>query len=170
VIVATVDDAAMAERAVAATRYQPEGTRSYGGARFGLTNEPPDVGAVRPQVWPMIETAGGAASVEAIAAVPGVTGLLVGPADLSRAFGLPPTHRAQDPRWNETVGRVVEAARRRGIASCFTARDGEDARRWIDLGFDHVVVGSDIAHLRVALARENAIARGEAVGSMDVEV
>ncbi len=169
-VVATVDDAATAEKAVSFTRYQPGGIRSYGGARMGLGEEPADVGEVRPDVWPMIETAPGAANIEAIAAVPGVTGLLVGPADLSRAYGLPPSHRSVDPHWNDALARVVSVAKARGIASVGNASDGKDALRWAELGFDHVVIASDIAHLRIALARELAIARGEAAPTLSVEI
>lgn len=170
IIVATVDDAEIARRAVGFTRYQPGGIRSYGGARYGLTHEPKDVGEVRPAVWAMIETAAGAENIEAIAAVPGITGLLVGPADLSRAYGLPPGHRSQDPRWNDALERVVKACRARGIASTMNARDGSDARQWVDMGFDHMVIASDIAHLRGALARELATARGVKGHSLEVDV
>ncbi len=170
VIVATVDNAEVAERAVSFTRYQPEGIRSYGGARYGLTHEPKDVGTVQPQAWMMIETEAGAANIEAIAAVPGVTGLLVGPADLSRAYGLPPSHRMENKTWGEALQRVVRAGRERGIASVMNATDGRDARRWIDMGFDHMVIASDIAHLRAALARELAAARGEKDVNLEVIV
>ena len=170
IIVATVDDADVARHAVGFTRYQPDGIRSYGGARYGLRHEPADVAKVRPAVWAMIETAAGAENIEAIAAVPGITGLLVGPADLSRAYGLPPGHRSQDARWNDALARVVKACSAGDLASIMNARDGDDARRWIDMGFDHIVIASDIAHLRGALARELAIARGDGVGQVVVDV
>lgn len=170
IIVATVDDAATAERAVGFTRYQPAGIRSYGGARYGLTDEPKDVGEVRPAVWAMIETASGAANIEAIAAINGITGLLVGPADLSRAYGLPPSHRNQDPRWNDALDRVVRVCRARGLASVMNAADGKDVRQWEERGFDHVVIASDIAHLRIALAHELALARGEEARALAVDV
>jgi len=170
VIVATVDDADVARRAVDFMRYQPEGVRSYGGARYGLAHEPPDVGDVRPGAWMMIETAAGAANIEAIAAVQGVTGLLVGPADLSRAFGRPPGHRGEDPRWNDAVERVVKACRVGKIASIMNVRNGEDARRWADFGYDHIVIASDIANLRAALARELAAARQEKRSALAVDV
>jgi 2-keto-3-deoxy-L-rhamnonate aldolase RhmA len=170
IIVATVDDAEVARRAVGFTCYQPDGIRSYGGARYGLTREPENVGEVRPAVWAMIETAAGADNIEAIAAVSGITGLLVGPADLSRAYGLPPSHRSQDPRWNDALARVVKACRERGLASTMNARDGGDTHQWADMGFDHMVIASDIAHLRGALARELAAARGEIGRALAVDV
>jgi len=170
VIVATIDDADAARRAVGFARYQPEGIRSYGGARYGLSHEPADVGEARPPVWAMIETAAGAKNIEAIAAVPGITGLLVGPADLSRAYGLPPSHRSQDARWNEALDRVVKTCSARGIVSAMNARDGEDARRWGAFGFDCVVIASDIAHLRAALARELGAARAEAGRDLKIDV
>lgn len=170
IVVATVDDAATAERAVAFTRYQPAGIRSYGGARMGLGHEPSDVAEVRPKVWAMIETAAGADSIEEIAAVTGVTGLLVGPADLSRAYGLSPTHRSDDPRWNDALARTVSVCRSRGIVSGMNAQDGRDALHWAGLGFDHVVIASDIAHLRAALARELAIARQEPERAPSIDI
>src|SRR5690349_850323 len=75
VVVATIDSAATIRDAITISRYQPEGTRSYGGARFGMTSEPSDVGDVRPGVWAMIETLAGSESIDAIASVEGVTGL-----------------------------------------------------------------------------------------------
>ena len=170
VIVATVDDAPTIAHAIEVTRYQPEGIRSYGGARFGLAPEPVDVGEVRPAVWAMIETKGGAASIDAIAAASGVSGLLVGPADLSRAFGLPPTHRREDKDWNQAVADVIEIAQRRGIRSCMTASNGEDAAHWLEQGFTDVAISSDIGHLRVALKRQLSIARGEESPDLAFEV
>lgn len=170
VIVATVDGPEMIADAVQTTRYQPEGIRSYGGARFGLTGEPADVSDVRPSVWAMIETRGGASAVDAIASVAGVSGLLVGPADLSRAFGLPPTHRREDSKWNRAVADVVEISERRGIRSCMTAANGEDAAYWLDQGFTDVAISSDLGHLRVALAQELSIAKGEQSSRIEFEV
>jgi 4-hydroxy-2-oxoheptanedioate aldolase len=170
VIVATVDHADVARRAVEFMRYQPEGVRSYGGARYGLSHEPPDVGDARPGAWMMIETAAGAANIEAIAAVRGVAGLLVGPSDLSRAYGRQPSHRGEDPRWNDAVERVVKACRARKIASIMNVRNGEDGRRWAEFGYDHIVIASDIAHLRAALARELATARQEKRAAVEVDL
>jgi 4-hydroxy-2-oxoheptanedioate aldolase len=170
VIFATVDDADTARRAIEFTRYQPAGIRSYGGARYGLSHEPKDVGKVRPAVWMMIETAMGVKNIEAIAAVPGVTGLLVGPADLSRAFGLPPSHRGEHPQWNEAVERVAKVCRSRRIAGAMNVHDGEDAHRWVAAGYDHIVIASDIAHLRGALARELAIARNRKERALTVNL
>jgi 4-hydroxy-2-oxoheptanedioate aldolase len=170
IIVATVDDAETAAHAVEFTRYQPAGIRSYGGARMGLGHEPADVGTVLPEVWAMIETAAGADNVDKIAAVPGVTGLLVGPADLSRAYGLPPAHRNKDARWNAALSRVLDACRSRGISSGMNANDGEDALHWAGRGFDYVVIASDMAHLRAALARELAIARKDARPAPSIDI
>jgi 4-hydroxy-2-oxoheptanedioate aldolase len=170
IIVATVDDAEVARRAVDFTRYQPSGIRSYSGARYGLTHEPRDVGEVRPAVWAMIETADGAQNIEAIAAIPGITGLLVGPADLSRPYGLPQGHRSEDARWNDALARVVKTCRIRGLASIMNARDGNDARQWADICFDHIVIASDIAHLRGALESELSIARDGKSGALKIDI
>ena len=99
----------MVSAAVSMARYAPEGTRSYGGQRYGMRPEPADVSQVRPIVFPMIEDARGAAAVTEIARVPGVAGLHVGPWTLAWAWvwgwterraisGGAPSHRGRGPR------------------------------------------------------------------------
>jgi 4-hydroxy-2-oxoheptanedioate aldolase len=184
-IVAMADDVKLAADAVSLARYQPGGTRSYGGQRYGLRPEPDDLAAVRPLVFVMIETRGALEAVEAIAAVPGLAGLFVGPVDLALALGVagrdviqiaatyagreavpvdeliarPDEHGTSD-EWERGVARVVAAAHAAGIEAGMFATGGADARRWAEFGFDRVVVGSDIALLRATLAAELAGARG----------
>jgi 4-hydroxy-2-oxoheptanedioate aldolase len=150
VILAMVEDAATVERVVAATRYQPHGDRSYGGQRYGLRPEPPDLGDVRPEVLPMVETRGALEAVEEIARVPGLAGLYVGPVDLSLALG----EEVGSATWREAVERVRDAAHAAGIEAGMFTVDGADAAAWSAAGFDRIVLASDIALLRAALARE----------------
>jgi 2-keto-3-deoxy-L-rhamnonate aldolase RhmA len=103
-----VEDPATAADAVALSRYQPEGRRSYAGQRYGLHPEPPDVREVRPLVYAMIETAAALDVVESIAATSGLAGVFVGPADLALALvddGRLATHLsavyARDPQLSE---------------------------------------------------------------------
>jgi 4-hydroxy-2-oxoheptanedioate aldolase len=159
-IVATVDDAETARQAVAIARYQPEGIRSYGGQRFGLHPEPPSPGEVRPEVWVMIETLPGAAALAEIARTPGLSGMYVGPADLALAHGVKPGTGPGSDAWRSTVGEMLELARSEGIGSGTFAHDGAQARELFEVGFDRVVVSSDVGILRAALAREVACARG----------
>lgn len=86
IIVPTVNNAAEARAAVAATRYPPDGVRSFGPIAEFLPRDPGDL-ARHVLLLAMIETTDGLASVEEILAVPGVDGVYVGPADLGLALG-----------------------------------------------------------------------------------
>ena len=178
VIVAMVERPETARLAVERARYQPEGTRSYGGRRFGLSPEPDDLREAQPAVWAMVETRAALDRLDEIAAVPGLTGLFVGPVDLALALGVtgpaarrlsvelagPPASDPTDQR-DERVARGARARRRasptstgsrprRSRSAAPTPATGSSA------GFDRVVVSSDIALLRGAVERELREARG----------
>lgn len=88
VIVPLVDDAEQAAAAVAATRYPPEGVRSYGPARSALRIGPePAAANEQVAVLAMIETPRGLANVERICATPGLDAVYIGPSDLRLAVG-----------------------------------------------------------------------------------
>lgn len=170
VIGATVGDVVTAQRAVALARYQPEGVRSYGSQRFGLRHEPPSPMDVRPEVWVMIETLAGAANVGAIARTPGLAGMYIGPADLALAYGVKPGTGPTSSGWRDAIERTIQEAHAAGIEAGTFARDGADARALAEEGFDRIVISSDIAILRRALAHELAVARGSDPKHVAVEV
>jgi 4-hydroxy-2-oxoheptanedioate aldolase len=180
VIVAMVDEPETARRAVEFARYQPEGARSYGGRRYGLSPEPDDLREARPAVWIMVETRQAIERLDELAAVPGIAGLFVGPVDLALALGVtgpaarrlsaelavepasrPETGQAGEMHaWLEACARVVRVAHAHGLEAATFALGGDDGRRWAAAGFDRVVVGSDVALLRAALERELRAAAG----------
>jgi 2-keto-3-deoxy-L-rhamnonate aldolase RhmA len=162
ILVANVDDDKTARRAVELSRFQPDGDRSFAGARFELVDHPADVSTVRPAIWVMIETKAGLDSCETIASVPGLAGLAIGPADLARALGLPVGDRFAEERWVAAVARILAAARGAGIGAWQFAADGAEARQWVDMGFDHVIIGNDLNLLARASRQELAIARAAA--------
>jgi 4-hydroxy-2-oxoheptanedioate aldolase len=172
VIAATVGNVDTARRAVALARYQPEGVRSYGSQRFGLRREPLSPMDVRPEVWVMIETVSGAANVAAIARTPGLSGLYIGPADLALAYGVKPGTGPTSGGWRQAIEDTVREAHAAGVEAGTFARDGAAARALADEGFDRIVISSDIAILRVALARELAAGRGldPTLAVVDVEI
>ena len=88
IIVPLINSAEDAAAAVAATRYPPDGIRSYGPMRSGLRIGPtPAEANASVLVFAMIETPEGLANVEQIAATPGLDGLYIGPSDLTLAVG-----------------------------------------------------------------------------------
>src|SRR4051812_7414256 len=113
IVIAMATSPEMVAGAMSMARYAPDGTRSYGGQRYGMRPEPADVSQVRPLVFPMIEDARGASAVAEIAAVPGVAGLHVGPVDLGLGMGLG-MDRSGEP-FRAALQAIVDAAHAAGV-------------------------------------------------------
>jgi 4-hydroxy-2-oxoheptanedioate aldolase len=161
VIIPMVGSAEEAERAVAACRYAPHGTRSYGPARAALTlgGEPADLDA-HPLFFVMIETRAAVSLADEICAVPGLGGVYVGPADLAVGLGIRPADIEGSAAHAKAVATVRDACARAGIVPGIHTSGGADARRRLDEGFRLVSLPTDAVLLRSALVRELATARG----------
>ncbi len=152
-LVNTPEDAA---RAVRAAHYPPRGDRSWGPIRGSLYGGPDYfAGAERElQLVVMIETREGIAHADAIMAVDGVDGCLVGTNDFSLALGRPPRPvpdtAPMDAEVEDAVRRVREAAERHGKAPGIFTTDAGMARRRIEEGFRLIALLGDIASLRPA--------------------
>jgi 2-dehydro-3-deoxyglucarate aldolase len=141
-----------ARRAVASTRYPPEGFRgvsvSQRGNRYGTV--PGYFQGVNEQicVTVQIETRKGMDAVDAIAAVDGIDGLFVGPGDLSAALGHlgNPSH----PEVQEAIKYIFDRSHAAGKASGILAPVEADARRYLDWGATFVAVGADLGLFRAA--------------------
>lgn len=159
VIVPLVGSREEAERAVAACRYPPQGTRSYGPSRAELvigSSAPADL-AAGALCFVMIETAEGLDRVEEIAATPGLDGLYIGPSDLSLALGLTPG--VGGDALETAIARVRETARRHGLIAGMHCRTGDAARTRAAEGFQLVTVAVDSSLLKSTLASELSAAR-----------
>jgi 4-hydroxy-2-oxoheptanedioate aldolase len=141
-----VESAAEAADAVSYLRYPPDGVRGVAvqnrTGRFGqvgiaeLAREDDDlVGVIQ------VETLGALADIDAIAAVPGVDVLFVGPGDLSYALACP--GRLDDPRYTDALAAVLRAAAARGVAAGILVPTTAEASRALELGFRFIAVGSD---------------------------
>jgi 2-keto-3-deoxy-L-rhamnonate aldolase RhmA len=110
-----IQNADEAARAVAATRYAPDGVRGLSAmgraSRYGTTPDYYRSANRSIGVVVQLETPAAIAQLEHIAAVPGVDALFVGPADLSAAMGHPGqlTHPA-------VMALMADAARARASA------------------------------------------------------
>ena len=147
--VQTADDA---RRAVAATRYPPEGVRgvsvSQRSNRFGTVADYfRDVNA-QICVLVQIESRAGLAAAAEIAAVDGVDCIFVGPSDLAAAFGHlgAPDH----PSVQSAIAEIFAIAKAAGKPSGILAPIEADARRYLAMGAGFVAVGSDLGVFRNA--------------------
>ncbi|MEJ8572636.1 HpcH/HpaI aldolase/citrate lyase family protein [Microbaculum marinum] len=164
VLVPFIETAEDAEKAVAATRYPPLGIRgvatSHRANQFGRIDNYLHIAAGEICVLVQIETRRGLENAAAIASVAGVDGVFVGPSDLSGSLGHlgDPNH----PEVREAVAAIHAAVGGAGKPIGTLAPVEEDARRYIDMGFTFVAVGSDVGVLARhtdALARSFAGAR-----------
>ena len=147
-LIRTADDA---RRAVAACRYPPEGIRGYGPrrpshyARQGgrdfcqSANE-------NMIVIVQIEHIDAVHNLDEILAVPGLTGIVVGPNDLSGSMGHmgEPRH----PAVLQAIDTVIAKARQSGVFVGIAVGDDPDVLiEWLDKGMQWVLMGCDFTLL-----------------------
>lgn len=160
VVVPMVNSPEEAEQAVAACRYPPAGTRSYGPIRAAITFGSRDPKVLDQAVCAvMVETAGGLEKLHDIAAVPGVDVVYVGPSDLALALGLPPAYEHDDPAHRGAIDAILQACKEYGVIPGIHCDGGAMASRRIMQGFRMVTFVNDVALVRGAGARELASAR-----------
>jgi 2-dehydro-3-deoxyglucarate aldolase len=145
-----IQSADEARRAVASTRYPPEGTRgvavTHRSARYGTVEHYLDLVNDNITVVVQIESRAAVEAADAIAAVPGVDALFIGPSDLAAAYG----HRG-NPKHEEVQAamlQVFKSAAACGKPAGILAPIEADARRYMELGATLVAVGSDVTLLR----------------------
>jgi 2-dehydro-3-deoxyglucarate aldolase len=147
-----IESADEARRAVAATRYPPQGFRGVSVAqrsnRYGTVAGYFE--GVNEQICVMvqIESGKGVAAAAEIAAVDGVDGLFVGPSDL--AAGLGHLGNANHPEVQDAMARIFAAAKAAGKPVGILAGVEADARRYLAQGATFVAVGSDLGVFRSA--------------------
>jgi 2-keto-3-deoxy-L-rhamnonate aldolase RhmA len=169
IIVPMVRNADDARRAVMACLYPPDGIRGFGprrpsnyGRDFGrdFCNTANEAIIVIVQ----IEHVDAIENIDEIIRVPGVTGLVFGPYDLSGSLG----HMAEPnhPDVVRAIESVIAKARRTHLYVGMAAGAPEDAKLWIEKGVQWVALSADFALLVKAasqLARD-ARALAKSVG------
>jgi 4-hydroxy-2-oxoheptanedioate aldolase len=144
-----VQSAEEARDAVAFTRYPPHGVRGFAtGPRandYGRIADYVQTYADELCVLVQVETRAGLDNLEAIAAVEGVDGVFIGPADLAAALGHAGElkHPQVQAAIEDAIGRLVAVGKPPGIL----IGDEQLARRYLELGSLFVAVGSDLALL-----------------------
>jgi 4-hydroxy-2-oxoheptanedioate aldolase len=161
VIVPLVESADAAAAAVAACRYAPDGQRSWGPIRPALADPSigPADGDAQVACVVMVETLRGVENVEEITAVPGVDGVLIGPADLAVSLGGLPTPTLTDQGKGPYVERIVRACRRREVAVGGLAPTAEHVADFVAAGCRFVVAYRDVQGLMTAAGGALATAR-----------
>jgi 4-hydroxy-2-oxoheptanedioate aldolase len=138
-----------ARNAVAYTRYPPDGVRGVAATtratQFGRVREYAARAHEEICVLVQIETQQALENIEAIAAIAGVDGLFVGPADLHASLGY--VGPIDNPKVMPLIKDAIERIRRAGKAPGILAPNESDARHWLACGALFVAVGSDASIL-----------------------
>jgi 4-hydroxy-2-oxoheptanedioate aldolase len=150
VIVPMVNSAEEARQAVSASRYPPDGYRSWGPVRaaLGVDGYSPESANRRTVVAIMIETAAGLANMDETLAVPGIDAVYVGPNDLAVTHGMPPSSTAESHEHAELIHSILAACRRHQVVAGIHCGSVKTAQRWLEAGFGMVNVNSDAVFMR----------------------
>ncbi|MGD1066396.1 MAG: aldolase/citrate lyase family protein [Vulcanimicrobiaceae bacterium] len=165
IIVPVVNTADDARRVVQDARFPPLGERSRGAVRAALAfatdgNTYSERANDEVLVYVQIETDEAVTNCEAIAAVPGVDGLFLGPNDLAASGGKRwPDVWKRDEEYMRKVAHVASVAKAAGKHAGILARDGAMAAEMAALGYTFVGVSSDINYLMGTAKRELDAAR-----------
>lgn len=170
-LVPMVEDAEQARGLVQAMRYPPQGIRGVGSglarsSRWGADAQYLQTANDRMCLLVQVETASALSRIDEIAAVEGVDGVFIGPADLSASMGLlgQPGHPDVRAAIEHAFARIQAAGKAPGIL----ATDETVARHWIGKGARFIAVGVEatlLAQASRALARRFKEAPAPAAGN-----
>ncbi|KAB7780465.1 aldolase/citrate lyase family protein [Xanthomonas sacchari] len=160
VVLAGLDSAEQAERAVAAAHFPPHGRRGITGGRvtgFGSVALADYIASSRAhlRVIPMIESAAGVRALPQILQVPGVSLVMEGALDLALDLGVgpQPTH----PQVWEQLLAIDAACRAAGVPFCPNPRDAAQRAHWLaQADLQWLFAGEDRALLQAALRQRAA--------------
>ena len=149
-LVPFVDSADDAARAVAATRYPPQGIRgvsvSQRGNRYATVPNYFDIANDNVCVIVQIESRKAVEAIDEILAVDGVDAVFVGPSDLAAAYGQ--IGNSSHPDVQQAIAHVFDRAQAAGKPSGILAPVLADAERYIAMGSRVVAVCADMGLLK----------------------
>ena len=139
VLVPRVESPEQARAAVESVRFPPQGKKGFGG--FSLVREWRGVEHFNSRVVVLlqIESARGMDNLEDILSTDGVSGIVVGPSDLSIDLGVPLQY--EHPRVVEAAGKVLAACRGRGLSCGIYCPDESSISLWRNRGMNIIWSG-----------------------------
>lgn len=149
-LIPMVESAEQAERIVAASRYAPDGMRGMGAAlaratRFSQIDDYVTTANQEIAIIVQVETERGMEALSEIAAVDGVDGVFIGPADLSADMGFPGNPDA--PEVVIAMERAVHLINAQDKPAGTLATSADTTQRYIDMGYHFIAVGIDVTLL-----------------------
>jgi 4-hydroxy-2-oxoheptanedioate aldolase len=152
-----VESAETAQIVSRAARYFPEGNRGLCSfvRAAGYSASPPEehIPSSNREVLTVIHIEGERAvrEIESIIETPGLDVIFLGPWDLSQSLGVP--GKTKDPRVIELMEKVIALCKKKGVVSGTFVRFVDEAKYWIDLGVQYMMLSTD-AGLLLQVSRE----------------
>lgn len=142
-----VQNADEARRAVAHTRYPPAGVRgvagTHRGSRYGTVPNYLKRAHEEICVIVQIETVSAFEQLEAIASVPGVDSIFIGPSDLSASMGL--LGDVGNAAVQDKLAAAAQTCKKLGKPCGIIGFNPEMAKKFLGYGFSWIAIGSDMA-------------------------
>ena len=131
---------------VGATRYAPLGYRSSGPTRAMMVHGPNYHDEANDKIisFAMIETVEALENVEKIAATEGLTGIYIGPSDLSISMGYKPGLDRQEPEMIEAIKKIENACKNNNIKVGIHCLSPSYLKEKLSSGYDLATLASDI--------------------------
>ena len=150
VICPMVNTRAQCEAFVAACRYAPKGSRSFGPQRAVLYAGPDYAAKANETILTlaMIETVEAVDNLEAILATPGLDAVYVGPSDLSLSMGETPGYDPKFPKVMAAIKHIAEAAKRHGVVPCIHVGTAAYGLAMFEAGFRLISYAGDYRFLQ----------------------
>ena len=126
--------------------YYPEiGQRSFGPMRAQLIHGPDYYNQANKNIlsFAMIETKEAVENLDKILSVPNLTGIYIGPADMSSSYGLPPKFDVREDPVFSNIKLIVKKAKEHNKIAGIHNGSTEYAKEMIDIGYKLVTILSD---------------------------
>jgi 4-hydroxy-2-oxoheptanedioate aldolase len=149
IIAPMINTATEAAALVKAGKYPPQGMRSWGGyAAVQAAGLVPAAYLTEANkvtlLFAMVETQEALDNLDAIAAVPGLDGLFVGPNDLSISLGFGLGTDLKTPKIDAALKKIVGAAKARGLIPGVFGGSPELCRQYAERGFRFIAAATDV--------------------------
>ncbi len=131
------------------SKYPPKGERSFGPirAKFVWEGDYYSVANDEVLIFAMIETARAMENIDDILSTDGISGIYIGPADLSSSLGVKPQFDQEDSKVSDAIAFILQKAKSYKKIAGIHNQTPAYAKKMGDLGFDFLTLGSDAFYM-----------------------
>ena len=145
----------LAQLAVASCKYPPIGTRSVGGSVHALnygTSASEYYQRANDEILVIVqaEHIDAVERIDQILSVPGVDAVFVGPNDLLASMGKTPQMDTSDPEFVVALDRILNSAKRHGVAPGIHVADADSAKKRIQQGWQFIAISSELGFMNLS--------------------